>query len=208
MRRLAGLCFIQHPVHLIELPLRIPVLHRQLIAVGLADGAGTVGPAVPDVAPEIVDVVGLLLPDPQQLVDAGLEIGAAQGENGELLPQVVAVDDAEFFHRVGGCAVIPVGAHLQLRVPYAVGQDLPAVLDKAFVCVAHWACPPVAAVVFFILPQAANVEKKNFGQSRKEASVVMSGSGSWQKGFLFVLRRNLWHNRGTCVDFQNRRNLL
>ena len=128
---------VQYPIHLIELPLRILVLHRQLVAVGLADGAGTVGPAVPDVAPEIVDVVGLLLPDPQQLVDAGLEIGAAQGENGELLPQVVAVDDAEFFHRMRRGAVLPMGAHLQLRVPYAVGQNIPAVLDKAFVCVAH-----------------------------------------------------------------------
>ena len=156
---------VQHPIHLIELPLRIPVLHRQLIAVGLADRAGIVSPAVPDVAPEIVDVVGFLLPDPQQLVDAGLEIGAAQGENGELLPQVVAVDDAEFFHRVGGRTVLPVGAHLQLRVPYAVGQNIPAVLDKAFVCIAHWTCPPVAAVVFFILSQAGDVEKENFHPS-------------------------------------------
>ena len=77
---------VQHPVHLIHLPLGVLVLHRQLIAVGLADGAVLVRPAVPDVAPQVVDVVGLLLPDPQQLVDAGLEIGAAHGEDGKLLP--------------------------------------------------------------------------------------------------------------------------
>ena len=77
---------VQHPVHLVHLPLGILVLHRQLIAVGLADGAVLVRPAVPDVAPQVVDVVGLLLPDPQQLVDAGFEVGPADGEDGELLP--------------------------------------------------------------------------------------------------------------------------
>ena len=128
---------VQHPVHLVKLPLGILVLHPQLIAVGLADGAGLVGPAVPDVAPEVVNVVGLLLPDPQQLVDAGLKVGAADSENGELPAQVVAVDDAEFLHRVGGGAVVPAGTDGLVRVPDAVFQDITAVLLKYFVGAAH-----------------------------------------------------------------------
>ena len=128
---------IQHAIHLIHLPLRVPVLHRQLVAVGLADGAALVRPAVPDVSPQVVDVVGLLLPDPQQLVDAGLEVRPADGEDGELHLQVVAVDDAEFLHRVCGCAVLPVGTHVLIRVPHAVGEDLPAVFLEYAVCVAH-----------------------------------------------------------------------
>ena len=55
---------VQHTIHLIHLTLRVLVLHAQLIAVGLADGPVLIGPAVPDVAPQIVDIVGLLLPDP------------------------------------------------------------------------------------------------------------------------------------------------
>ena len=128
---------VQHPVHLVKLPLGILVLHPQLIAVGLADGAGLVGPAVPDVAPEVVNVVGLLLPDPQQLVDAGFEIGAADGENGKLLPQVIAVDDAEFLHRVGRSTVLPLGADVLVCVPHPVFQDVPAVLLKYFIGAAH-----------------------------------------------------------------------
>ena len=128
---------VQHPVHLVKRPLRVLVLHPQLIAVGLADGAVFVGPAVPDVAPQVVDVVGLLLPDPQKLVDAGFEIGAADGENGKLLPQVIAVDDAEFLHRVGRSTVLPVGADVLVCVPHPVFQDVPAVLLKYFIGAAH-----------------------------------------------------------------------
>ena len=76
---------VQHPIHLIHLALRVLVLHGELVAIRLADGATFVRPAVPDVTPQVVDVVGLLLPDPQQLVDARLEERAADGEDGELL---------------------------------------------------------------------------------------------------------------------------
>ena len=133
----AGGGVVQHPVHLVKRPLRVLVLHPQLIAVGLADGAVFVGPAVPDVAPQVMDVVGLLLPDPQKLVDAGFEIGAADGENGKLLPQVIAVDDAEFLHRVGRSTVLPVGADVLVCVPHPVFQDVPAVLLKYFIGAAH-----------------------------------------------------------------------
>ena len=128
---------VQHPVHLVHLPLGILMLHRQLIAVGLADGAVLIGPAVPDMPAEIMDVVGLLLPYPQQLVDTRLEVRSADGEDGELLAQVVTIYDAEFFDGVGGRTVLPVGAHVLVGIPYAVGKDLPAVFLEYTVCVAH-----------------------------------------------------------------------
>ena len=128
---------VQHPVHLVHLPLGILMLHRQLIAVGLADGAVLIGPAVPDMPAEIMDVVGLLLPYPQQLIDTGLEVRSADGEDGELLAQVVTIYDAEFFDGVGGRAVLPVGTHVLVGIPYAVGKDLPAVFLEYAVCVAH-----------------------------------------------------------------------
>ena len=61
---------VQHAVDLIELSLRETVFDAELIAVGLADGAALIGPAVPDMAAEVVDVVRLLLPDPQKLLHA------------------------------------------------------------------------------------------------------------------------------------------
>jgi hypothetical protein len=69
----------QHLVHLVHVPLGIVMLYAQLIAVGLADGAVFVGPGIPDPRPQVADIVGLGLPYPQQLVDGGLPVGAAQG---------------------------------------------------------------------------------------------------------------------------------
>ena len=137
MRRL-----VQHPVHLVHVALGIVVLHAQLIAVGLADGAVFIRPLVPDVGTQVPDVVGLLLPDPQQFVHGGFPIGPAQGQDGKLLLQIVAVDDAEFLYGVGGRSILPAGTDFQLRVPYAVGQDLPAVFYKNLISAAH-SNPPV-----------------------------------------------------------------
>ena len=39
---------VEDPVHLIHISLRVVVLHRELIAVGLADGAALIGPLIPD----------------------------------------------------------------------------------------------------------------------------------------------------------------
>ena len=128
---------VEHPIHLIHVPLGVVVLYGELVAVGLADGAVFVGPAVPNVATEVVNIIGLLLPDPQKLVDTGFEIGAAEGQNGELLLQIIAVYKAELFHRVGGGAVLPVGAHGQVGIPNAVFQNVAAVGLKNLVGTAH-----------------------------------------------------------------------
>ena len=84
-----------------------------------------------------MDVVGLFLPDPQQLVHSCFPVGPAEGQDGELLLQIVAVDDAEFFDGVGGRAVLPVGTDVLIGVPDAVVKDLPNVLHKDLIGVAH-----------------------------------------------------------------------
>ena len=48
---------IKHPIHLIHVPFGIVVLHAQLIAVGLTDGAGFVRPLIPDFGIEVMDIV-------------------------------------------------------------------------------------------------------------------------------------------------------
>ena len=133
---------VEHAVHLVEFALGILVLDAELIAVGLADRAGLVGPLVPDVAAQVVDVVRLLLPDPQQLVHGGLPVGAPQRQQRELPGQVVAVDDAELLDRVcRGTVVLPAGAHGLIGIPDAVLQNVAAVADKDLVCVAHRSAP-------------------------------------------------------------------
>ena len=63
---------IDHTIHLIHHAFLILMLHTQLIAVGLADGTVFIRPLIPDVAVKIVNIVGLLLPDPQHLIRCAL----------------------------------------------------------------------------------------------------------------------------------------
>ena len=132
---------VEHPVHLVHLPLGVLVLDPQLVAVGLADGAVPVGPGVPDVGVEVADVVGLPLPDPQQLVHRVPKGHFSEGLDGKLLPEVVAVDNPEALDGVGGGPVGPPGPDRQVRVPGPVGQNLLAVGKEDFVGIAHGVFP-------------------------------------------------------------------
>ena len=55
---------VQNAVHLVEIALGIMALLPNLIPVGLADGTGLVGPLIPNMAVEVMHVIGLLLIDP------------------------------------------------------------------------------------------------------------------------------------------------
>ena len=76
---------MENPVHLVKIPLLIVVLDAQLVTVGLADGAVLIRPGIPDVAVQVMDVVGLLLPYPQQLVNRLLKSGPSKGNDREFL---------------------------------------------------------------------------------------------------------------------------
>ena len=128
---------IEHAVDLIEHALLVLVLDAKLIAVGLADGTGFVRPGIPDVGGEVVDVVGFFLPDPEELVHCAFEVCAAQREDGKLLLQIVAVDKAKFFDRVGGGAVLPVGTDGEVVVAHAVLENVEAVGAEDLIGIAH-----------------------------------------------------------------------
>ncbi|MPM38291.1 hypothetical protein SDC9_84920 [bioreactor metagenome] len=84
-----------------------------------------------------MNVIGLFLPNPQQLVDCGFPIGAPQGQNREFGGKVIPVYKSEFFDGVGGNSVLPAGADLLVPVPHAGIQNIPAVLNKQLVRAAH-----------------------------------------------------------------------
>lgn len=74
---------LQQVVHL--------MIFRKLVAVGLADGAVRPLPLVPDVAVPLLEhahVVGLLLPDPEDLLHGGLEGHKFGGQDGKFLLQI------------------------------------------------------------------------------------------------------------------------
>ena len=124
-------------IDLIHIALGIVVLNAELIAVGLADGAVFVRPGIPDARAQLVYIVALCLPYPQKLVDSRLPERSAYRQYGKLLGKIVAVHDAEFFHRVRRSAVGPSRAHLKLGIPHAVSKYILAVCYKYLVSSAH-----------------------------------------------------------------------
>ena len=66
---------VQNAVYLVHIALGIVVFYTKLIAVCLAYASAFVSPCVPNVTVEVVDVVGLFLPNPQNFVDCRLECG-------------------------------------------------------------------------------------------------------------------------------------
>ena len=117
---------VEDSVHLVHRLLALVelVLNAQLIAVCLADGAFFVSPLVPNMAAQLGNQVGLLLPDPQQLVQGGLPVGAAQGHQRELLFQIVAIDHAELLNGMGGSAIGPLRAHFQILIGKTVIENI------------------------------------------------------------------------------------
>ena len=59
-----ALQIIDHPMGVMHHSLLILMLYTQLIAVCLTDGAVFIRPLIPDMAVKVVDIVGLLLPNP------------------------------------------------------------------------------------------------------------------------------------------------
>ena len=100
---------IKHPVYLVKFPLGIPVLDAKLVAVSLSDGAGLVRPGIPDVAVQVRDPVGLLLPDPEHLIDGTPERTFPNRDDRELFSEIVAIYDAELFDGMGRRSVVPPG---------------------------------------------------------------------------------------------------
>ena len=128
---------VQHAVHLVEIALGIMALLANLIPIGLADGAGLVGPLVPNMAVEVMNVIGLLLIDPQDLVHRRLKRRAAQGKRGELLAQVVACRNAKVFNGIGRGAILPHRTDLLPLGGGAMVQNIAAHGYKLLISLAH-----------------------------------------------------------------------
>ena len=70
---------IKDAVDLVEFAFGIDGFLAELISIGFADRTGLVGPGIPDVGVEVMDVVALLLPNPKDFVDRGAEADFPKG---------------------------------------------------------------------------------------------------------------------------------
>ena len=133
----------------------------QLVAVGLADGAGLVGPLVPDVGVQILNVVGLLLPDPQQLVHRGFGGAGREGATGAR-PRADNAENPNFER--GGAGPLLGGG--RFGTPNAVGGDpLPGVGEGHFIGAGHG--PPSLFSIFLQVYQTGGGKERGKGDGPK-----------------------------------------
>ena len=134
---------IENTVNLVHIALFIVMLDTELIAVCLAYAAVFVCPLIPDVAAEVIDIIGLFLPYPEYFVNRTLEKRLSQRKNRKLLRKIIAVDNAEFFYCVCGSAVFPSGADVKVGIPDSVLKNILAGVNKNFIGKAHRFILPV-----------------------------------------------------------------
>ena len=128
---------VNHPVRLIHHSLFILMFHTHLVSVCFPDRSIFIRPAVPDMTPEFIDIVGLLLPDPEHLVHTALDRRAAQCQRREFLRQIIPVNHTEFFDRVRRSSVFPHRTYFLSFRTCSVINNVPAHINKYFICVTH-----------------------------------------------------------------------
>ena len=128
---------IDHPVHLIHHPLFVLMLHTHLITVSLANRTTLVCPFIPDMAVQIIHIVGFALPYPQHFVSRALKSRPAQCHDRKLPRQIIPVYYPEFLYRISRNPVSPVRSHLLPLRARPVFQNIPAHMNKNMICCTH-----------------------------------------------------------------------
>ena len=134
------------------------MLHAHLVAICFPDGTVLIRPLIPDVAVEIMHVVRLPLPDPQNFIHGALKRRPPQRQCGELLPEVVPVADTKLLDRVGRRSVRPMRPDLLSARIRAILQNVSAHVDKNMITLTHvllledadlYSCPVPCVCVLF-----------------------------------------------------------
>ena len=125
---------VDNPIHLIHHPFLILMLDPHLITVGFTDGAGLVCPLIPNRTFQIVDVVGLLLPDPQHLIGTTLDCRSPQRNRREFFGQIIAIDHTKFLNCVSACPIFPLRTHLLSFGAHPVVNNIATHIYKDLIC--------------------------------------------------------------------------
>ena len=93
--------------------------------------------SVPDMAVQFMDIIGLPLPDPQQLVRTALNRRPAERKRRELFFQVIAVHHPETLDGVCKASVLPSGTYLLPAGIRAVLQYILAHINENSISITH-----------------------------------------------------------------------
>ena len=96
---------------------------------------------------QIMDVVGMFLPDPQKFVHSALEVLPPECHDGKLLGEIVPVHNAEALESMGRCAVFPVRTDFLAGIRIPVVEDIGHIFNEEFICVTHTLSSPTTSEV-------------------------------------------------------------
>ena len=88
------------------------MFHTQLIAISFSNRAILVSPAIPDVTVKIMNIIGFLLPDPEDLIHGAFQRSFTKSKCREFLAQIVTVHNSETFNGISRGTIFPHRAHL------------------------------------------------------------------------------------------------
>ena len=126
---------IDHTIHLIHHPFFVLMFHLHLITIGFSDRTILISPAVPDMTVQIINIIRLLLPDPEHLIHTALDPGSSKSQCREFLRQVIAVDHSEFLNGICRCSVLPSRADFLTLCACSILYNVSAHINKYFICV-------------------------------------------------------------------------
>ena len=129
---------IDNSVYLIHHAFFILMFHSKLISVCFTDRTIFICPAIPDMAVKIMDVIGFLLPDPENLIHSTLQRSTSKRHGRKFFSKVISVYHTKFLNCVGRCSVLPHRADLLSFCARTILQDILAHFYKYIICVTHY----------------------------------------------------------------------
>ena len=126
---------INHAVYLIHHAFFILMLHLHLITISFSDRTILISPTVPDMTVQIINIIRLLLPDPEHLIHTALDPGSSKSQCRKFLRQVIAVDHSKFLNGICRCSVLPSWAYLLPLCACSILYNVSAHINKYFICV-------------------------------------------------------------------------
>ena len=138
-------------------------------------------PRVPDVAVQLCDIICLFLPNPEKLIDGVFPSRRPQSDDGKLLGQIVAIDDAEALDGIRVRSVGPLRPDVLALRGKSVVENISAHICEDSVCSAHDLLPrlSVKTPVFPLLLPFLQLRPRNktFNRiTRREPSPVSTPS--------------------------------
>ena len=128
---------IDYTVNLIHHTFLVLMLHTKLISVRFANRTILICPAVPDMRMQIMDIVRLLLPDPEHLIRTALNRSSSKCQRRKFLRQIITVHHSKLLNRISTGAIFPHRTHLFTFRTGAVVNNVTAHIYKHSISITH-----------------------------------------------------------------------